>query len=177
MKKVHGRMPTVVFLDNLNDSLALSHVFGYSVAVDSIYSSMLKLKTKSQIGLKFSVLEQMAQIGIPDFGDLSLEKLLELRKDRALKSFRSFVSTLSSRLKSEPNLNFEALITQELLSQISELAPNKRKISLNMFIGALSNIPCPIVGAIATTGQTGKDLKEYSNFSSNWLSFILKARE
>ena len=177
VRKTHGRMPTIVFLNNLNDSLAMSHAFSIPVAVDSIYASILKLKTKCRIGLQFSVLERLAQIGVPDFSDLSLEKILELRKDKALKSFRNLISKLSLKLQSESNLNLEALFTQELLREIKELAPNRKRIALAIFLGALSNVPCPFVGAVTTIGDMGKELKEYSDFSSNWLSFLLRANE
>ena len=148
------------------------------VAVDSIYASLLKLKTKCKIGLQYTVLERLTQkIGIPDFGDLSLEKILELRKDKALASFRKFISQLSLMLQSENNLNVEALFTQELLKELKELAPNRKRLAFATFFGALSNIPCPFIGPVTTIADIGKELKGYNDFSSNWLSFLLKASE
>ncbi len=175
---IHGRMPTIVFLNNLNDSLAISHALDMPVAVDSIYASLLRLKTKCRLGQQFSVLEKMVeQIGVPDFSELSLEEILELRKDNALASFRNLISTLSVKLKSENNLNIGAIFTQELLKQIREYAPSRKRLVLNAFVGALSNIPCPYAGTITTIADLSKQLKEYHDFSSNWLSFILKANE
>jgi len=175
--RTHGRMPTIAFLDNLNDSLAISHAMSLPVTVDSIYASLLRLKTKCRMGLQFSVLERLSKIGVPDFSDLTLEKILDLRKDKALASFRNLISTLSSRLQSENNLNVEALFTQELLKQMRELAPNKKRIALTIFLGALSNVPCPFIGAATTVADIGKELKEYHDFSSNWLSFLLKLNQ
>jgi hypothetical protein len=176
--KIHGKMPTIGFLNNLNDSLAISHAFNMPIAVDSIYASLLKLKTKCKIGLQYTVLERLSQrIGIPDFGDLSLEKILELRKDKALTSFRKFISELSLKLQSENNLNVEALFTQELLKELKELAPNRKRLAFTTFFGALSNIPYPFVGPVTTIADIGKELKGYNDFSSNWLSFLLKASD
>lgn len=177
VRKTHGRMPTIVFLNNLNDSLAMSHAFNAPIAVDSIYASLLKLKTKCRISMQYTVLKRLTQIGIPDFGDLSLEKLLELRKDKALTSFRKLISELSLKLQSGNNLNVEALFTHELLEEMRELAPNRKKVALATFLGTLSNVPCPVIGAITTIADIGKELREHRDFSSNWLSFILKASE
>jgi hypothetical protein len=176
--KMHGSMPTIAFLNNLNDSLAMSHALNMPVAVDSIYASLLKMKTKCKMGLQYTVLERLSKkIGVPDFGDLSLEKILELRKDRALTSFRMFISQLSVKLQSENNLNVESLFTQELLKELKELAPNKKRLVFTTFLGALSNINYPFVGTITTIADIGKEFREYRNFSSKWLSFLLKASE
>jgi hypothetical protein len=178
VRETHGRMPTVAFLNNINDSLAISHAMNMPVAVDSVYASILKLKTKCLIGFQFSVLERLARsLWLPDFGDLSLEKILELRKDKALTSFRNKISTLSSKLQLENNLNVEGLFNQEILKQIRELAPSKKRIIVNAFVGALSKVPCPFIGEVKTITDMGKQIKQYRDFSSNWLSFILKANE
>ena len=135
VRKTHGAFPAHVFLNNLNDSLAISHKTGLPVTVDSIYSALLKLKTKSMISKQFSVLEKLAKtIIFPDFGKLRLEEILELRKDKALVSFRSLISDLSTRLKSG-DLNIEDFFAQELLKEIWELAPSKKGVALNAFFG------------------------------------------
>jgi hypothetical protein len=174
---VHGRMPTVVFLNNLNDSLAISHATNMPVAVDSIYASLLKLKTKCRIGRQFSVLERLSQIGVPDFSELTLEQIVDLRKDKALTSFRNLISILSSRLQSETNFNLEAFFTQELLKQIKELAPNRKRVALSIFLGALSKVPCPFISEAKTIADISKKLKEHRDFSSNWVSFVLKLNQ
>ena len=173
----YGQMPTIVFLNNLNDSLAISHALNAPVTVDSIYTSLLSLKTKCRIGRQFSVLERLSQIGVPDFSELSLEQVIDLRKDKALTSFRNLISTLSSRLQSENDFNLEAFFTQELLKQIKELAPSRKRIALSAFLGALSKVPCPLVGEVKTIADVGKKLKEYCDFSSNWVSFVLKLNQ
>lgn len=177
VRKAHGRMPTVVFLNNLNDSLAISHALNAPVTVDSIYASLLKIKTKCRMGLQFSVLERLSQLGIPDFSELTLEKILDLRKDKALTSFRNLISTLSLRLQSDNNFNLEALFTQELLKQIRELAPSKKRIAISAFLGALSKVPCPFIGEVKTIADIGNKLKEHRDFSSNWVSFLLKLNQ
>lgn len=175
--KVHGRMPTVAFLNNLNDSLTISHALNSPVTVDPIYASLLRLKTKCRIGRQFSVLERLSQIGVPDFSELTLEQIIDLRKDKALTSFRSLISTLSSRLQSERDFNLESFFTQELFKQIKELAPNRKRIVLSAFLGALSKVPCPFLGEVKTIADIGKQIKQYRTFSSNWVSFLLKSSQ
>lgn len=175
--KIYGQMPLVRLLYNLNDSLAISHIFKIPVTIDAMHAPLLKCKTQSQLGLEFSILDRLAQIGIPDFSHFSLDKLLELRKDKAISSFRNLISEISSKLQSESNVNIEALFTQELLEQIKEIAPTGKKIALDVTLGALSAIPCPLVSVATTVADIGRGLKEYRDFATNWLSFVLRAKE
>ncbi len=177
VRKIHGAMPAVVFLNNLNDSLSISHHLKSPVAIDQTYAQMLKLRTKSHVGLHFTVLERLAQIGIPDFSIFSLEKILELRKDKALESFRRLISELSTKLQSENDLEIETLFAQELWQEIKEIAPTKKEVALDTTLGAISFIPCLPLNIITSATDFGKGLKEYRDFSSNWLSFILRAKE
>jgi hypothetical protein len=177
VRKTHGAFPAYVFLNNLNDSLAISHKTGLPVTVDSIYSALLKLKTKSLISKQFSVLKKLEKtIIFPDFGNLRLEEILELRKDKALVSFRSLISDLSMRLKSG-DLNFEEFFAQELLKEIWEFVPNKKGVALSAFLGVLSNAPCSAVGSLTSIYEIGREFKHYRKFSSHWLSFVLKAKK
>jgi hypothetical protein len=175
--KIYGQMPLVKLLYNLNDSLAISHFFKIPVAVDEMHAPLLKCKTKCQVGLEFPILDRLAEIGIPDFSDFSLDKLLELRKDKAIASFRNLISKISSKLQSKSDVNIETLFTQELFEQIEEMAPSKKKITLDAALGALSFVPCPLVSVATTVTDIGKELKEYRDFATNWLSFVLRARE
>lgn len=178
IRKTHGSFPSIVFLNNLNDSLIISHKIAMPVAVDSIYSGILKLKTKSLIGMQFSVLEKLLEktLVFPDFAELDLDEILDLRKDKALSSFRRLISDLSKRLKSG-DLNIGELFAQEFLKEIWELAPNKKRLVLNAFLGVLSNSPCSAIGSSISAYEIGKEFKNYRNFSSNWLSFVLKAKK
>jgi hypothetical protein len=176
VRKTHGVFPAYVFLDNLNDSLAISNKTGMPVAVDSIYSALLKLKTKSLIGKQFSLLEKLVKtVVFPDFGKLRLEEILELRKDKALVSFRSLISDLSIRLKSG-DLNVEELFAQEFWKEIWELAPSKNGIVLNVFLGVLSNTPCSALGSLTSVYEIAREFSHYRKFSSHWVSFVWKAK-
>jgi hypothetical protein len=159
--KIYGKIPLVKLLYNLNDSLAISHLFKIPVTIDAMHAPLLKCKTQSRLGLEFSILDRLAQIGIPDFGHFGLDKLLELRKDKAISSFRNLISKISSKLQSESNVDIETLFTQELLEQIKEIAPTGKKIALDVALGALSAIPCPLVSVATTVADIGKGLKEY----------------
>jgi hypothetical protein len=177
VRMTYGPMLAIRLLNNLNDSLAISHFFKVPVTLDAMHTTLLKSKTQSQVGLDFSILDRLAQFAIPDFGDFSIEKLLKLRKHRAIQSFRKLIAKISSEIQSGSSLNIEALYNQELLKQIKEIAPSGKEVALDVCLGALSSIPNPLVSISATIADIGKGVKEYNDFAANWLSFILTARE
>ena len=176
-ERIHGKMPMVTLLNNLNDSLALSQLFKMPVSIDSIYGPMLEQRTKAQMRKQFTILDRLSQIGVPDFSDLSLDKLLELRKHKALRSFRNLISGLSLKLQTEKDVNIEALFAQELLNLNKELHPTRKKLILEGSLGVLSFIPCLLANVVMTIADIAKDVKEYRDYSKNWLSFIQKAKE
>lgn len=176
-RKIYGEMPLIALLNNLNDSLALSHYFRMPVSVDRMHVPLLGIKTEYEVGLEFAILDRLAQIAIPDFSALDLDSLLQLRKDKAIKSFRNLIWKINSKLQSEGTLNIDKLFNEELLKEIEEIAPTKKKLALNTALGALSFIPAPLVSIATTIADVGKELEEYRDFAMNWLSFVLKARE
>ncbi len=177
VKRTLGTLPAIAFLNNLNDSLLISSKTDITVGVDSIYSNLLALKTKSQIGRQFSVLEKLAETAIfPDFSELSLEQIIKLRKDKALTSFRTKVLELSQKLKTG-DFDIKDVFAQDLLKEIWEFAPSKKGVILSAFMGAFSNIPLSVVGGLSSIHDLAKEVINYRKFSSHWLSFVLKAKD
>ncbi|MCJ7632396.1 hypothetical protein MUP77_08385 [Candidatus Bathyarchaeota archaeon] len=73
------------------------------------------------------------------------------------------------------------LYNSELFEVINKNAPSWKKIGINFFIGVATGlasiIPHPLIEAISPMIGVGKDLIEKHDFSKNWLSLVLKARE
>jgi len=176
-RRTYGNMNLVGLLNNLNDSLALSHLFKMPVCVDVIHAPLLRTKTECDVHLDFEILNKLSNTVIPDFSVFELDKLIELRRDNALRSFRDMIRKINSKLQSEGSLKIEDLIKQELLNEIAEIAPTKKKFVLDTSLGVLSFIPHPLVSIATAITDIGKELKEYRDFTTNWLSFVLKARE
>jgi hypothetical protein len=177
VKRTLGTLPAFAFLNNLNDSLLISSKTDMTVAVDSIYSNLLALKSKSQIGRQFSMLEKLTETAIfPDFAELSLEKIIQLRKDKALTSFRLKVLELSQKLKSG-DFDVKDIFAHDLMKEIWEFAPSKKGVIINAFMGVFSNVPLPAVGGLSSIHDLAKEVSNYQKFSSHWLSFVLKAKE
>jgi hypothetical protein len=177
VEKTHGKMPTVGFLNNLNDSLVISHRLSTPIAIDSIYSSMLRQRTKAQLSSKFSVLERISNVGFPDFGDLGLEDLLKLRKDKGLQSFRSLISKFSTEIQSDSRVNVESQLIEEMLKISKEFAPTKKKLALDISAGIISFVPCLLANIATTIADIGKGVTEYRAYSKTWVSFIQNAKE
>jgi len=176
-RKTYGPMPTIGLLNNLNDSLAVSHFLKAPVTLDAMHTALLKSKAQRYVGLGFPILDKLAQISVPDFSEFSLEKLLKLRKDKGIRSFRDLVAKISSEIQSGSSQSIEALYNQELLKEIKEIAPSKRGIAIDVCLGALSFVPLPPVSVAATIAEVGKGLKVYNDFAASWLSFILRAKQ
>lgn len=175
--KTYGKMNLVGLLNNLNDSLALSQLFKMPISVDAIHTPLLRAKSEVEVGFEFAILNRLPQIAIPDFSKLKLDELLNLRKDRAIESFRDMIWKINSKIQLEGSSNIEELFNQELLNEVAEIAPTKKKLALDVALGALSFIPKPLVSVVSEISDLAKDLKEYRDFAKNWLSFVLKARE
>jgi len=176
-RKIYGEMHLVGLLNNLNDSLALSHSFRIPISVDAIYSPLLKIKIEYEVGLEFAILDRLTQIAIPDFSTLDLDSILKLRKEKAIQSFRDMIWKMNSQLQSEGTSSIDELFGEELLKAIGELAPTKKQFVLNSALGALSFIPVPLVSIATAIVGVGKEFKEVRDFAKHWLSFVLKARE
>ena len=162
VKRTLGTLPAIAFLNNLNDSLLISSKTDITVGVDSIYSNLLALKTKSQIGRQFSVLEKLAETAIfPDFSELSLEQIIKLRKDKALTSFRTKVLELSQKLKTG-DFDIKDVFAHDLMKEIWEFAPSKKGVILNAFMGVFSNIPLPVVGGLSSIHDLAKEVSQLS---------------
>jgi uncharacterized protein (DUF927 family) len=174
-KKIYGKMALISLLKNLNDSLALSQMFKSPVAVDAIHAPLLRVKTKHEMGTDFAILDRLSQLEIPDFGDFDIDSLLQLRKEKSVRDFRNWIQKISTKLQSDHTLEIDRLVFTELLKEIKEIAPNKKGVCIEAFLGTISSLPVPIVGQIATIADVGKELKKYDDFSRSWLSFILKS--
>jgi hypothetical protein len=134
-RKIYGEMPLVGLLNNLNDSLALSHSLKTPITVDTMHVPLLRSKANYEIGLGFAILDKLAQMFVPDFSMLDLDSLLQLRKNKAIEDFRKVIMKMNTQLQTEnvtgiENLskNIENFFKQELLDKIKELAPSRRNV-------------------------------------------------
>lgn len=176
-RKIYGEMHLVGLLNNLNDSLALSHQLKIPISIDAIYSPLLKIKTDYEVGLEFAILDRLVTIAIPDFSTLNLDSILKLRKEKTIQSFRNMIWKMNLQLQSEGTSSIDELFGDELLKEIEELAPTRKRLVLNAALGALSFIPTPLVNIATTIVGVGKEFREYRDFAKHWLSFVLKARK
>lgn len=174
-QKIYGEMGLIQVLTNLYDSLVLSQVFKSPVAVDGMHTPLLKLKAKYELGYEFSILDRLSEIFMPSFSDLDLDELLQLRKDKSIKSFRNWIQTMNNKLQSDHSLEIDNLIFIELIEEIKEMAPSKKEIYIDLALGSLSFFPNPVLSLISTFADVGKEVKQYNDFSKSWLSFILRS--
>lgn len=174
-QKIYGNMGLIHLLKNLNDSLALSQVFKSPVTVDSIHAPLLRVKTEYEIGKKYAILDRLSEIVMPNFGNLDLDSLLQLRKEKSIRSFRNWIQTMSIKLQSNRSLEIDAHVIKDLLKEIQEIGPNEKGICIDVALGGLSFIPIPFLSVATTFTDIGKELKKYDDFSKSWLSFILRS--
>lgn len=64
-RNTYGAMPTVSFLINLNDSLALSQIVKMPVTLDEPFTPLLKYATQGHQSLVYPVFDRLAECHLP----------------------------------------------------------------------------------------------------------------
>lgn len=177
-------------IKNLNHDLVLSILLKSSIVMDSRHQDLLKKKCwhpESTFSTKPVVehvaLNQILDIRVPKFSNLSIEKVLELRNDRSWCNFRDFLRDTVATVKDDPEILSDhqalenALRSQRekaLFEELEQKYLTGPKLVMGLGLGAMSLIPG--FGVIPTAVSGGKSLKSYWDDKSTWFAFLLKLK-
>lgn len=177
-----GKFGAQHILEETNMGMFLSRVFEGTLVADSLHQPIVALKYSSLTKESFnaSALSPIMNALIPDYSKLTIEKIVELRKNPALSEFRRVVGKIQNDIKGKEPVEQQDIIsstlTHELLKDIEKIKPNTPKqIILNGFTDALLG-----VFPFASSGKAGfdayKDTRQYLEWKSSFSSFALELR-
>lgn len=177
-------------IDNLNHDLISSMLLNSSVIFDSMHYNLLKKKCWHKVSLidsmpvvESAALHQILNITVPNFSKLSLEKVIELREEPSWSSFRTFIRSVASTIKDDPELlansvEIEKIIRynyeEALMSALENKCTTGTTLGVDLGLGFTSLIPG--YGIIPTVGGIAKSVKSYMTDKSAWYAFIFKMR-
>jgi hypothetical protein len=176
-------------LKNLYLSLLASESSETPIIVDNLHNQIIQkltnesIKQDQRLEVLNSVLNtaenHIIDIEIPDFSLMDIDTLLDYKKDKVFKNFRSKILELNTVVAEKDVEQFNKIIMGEVItelsSQLQEIAPSQSKLLIKLFTGVLGLFPgvseLLSAGNVAyDTIQGAKDLYHYEN---SWLTFIL----
>jgi len=172
----------------LNHDLVISASLGSAVIMDSRHRDLLMKKcwhpestVSTKPVVKHVALNQILEIRVPKFSNLSIETVLELRNDRSWCNFRDFLRDTVATIKDDPEIlsDHQALENavrsqreKALFEELERKCPTGPKLLVDLGLGALSCIPG--YGLISTALGAFKSSKSYWDGKSAWFAFLLK---
>lgn len=128
-------------------------------------------------------IHQLLNIAVPNFSKLSLEKVIDLRLDKSWSSFRTFIGSVASTIKDDPELLANPAETEKiirynyneaLLSSLRNKSTTGTMLMVDLALGFTSLIP--VYGLLPTVGSMTKVIKSYMEDKSAWYAFIFKMK-
>ncbi|MFZ2473370.1 MAG: hypothetical protein WAW52_15680 [Methanothrix sp.] len=179
-----------LIIDNLNHDLISSILLESSIIFDSMHYDLLKKKCwqkgsliTSRTIVEDTAIHQLLNIAVPDFARFSLEEVIELRNEQSWSSFRTFIASVASTIKDEPesmanSAEIEKIIRynydEALISALKNKSTTSTILAVDLGLGFTSLIPG--YGIIPTAACMAKSMKSYMEDKSAWYAFIFKMR-
>ncbi len=129
------------------------------------------------------VIKNLLTISIPNFEELSLQSVLDLREDELWKDFRKFVGCISNNITKNPEILLDSeelqsqvktAIIQELMKDLEKRYPSGSDLAIDLALGATSLIPG--FGLLPTTVSAGNSIRKYFQQRSGWYAFLMKMK-
>lgn len=177
-------------IDNLNYDLVTSILLESAIILDPKHQELLRQKCKIPGDvLKFlpskedEVIKNLLTISVPNFEELSLQSVLDLREDELWKDFRKFVGCISNNITENPEILLDSeelqsqvktAIIQELMKDIEKRYPSGNDLAIDLALGVTSLIPT--FGILPTTVSAGNSIRKYFQQRSGWIAFLMKMK-
>ena len=175
-------------IDSLNFDLVTSILLKAAIVLDSMHRNILRLKCRlpksvvSSLPVKEDIaIRHLLSVAVPNFSELEIEYILELRSDDLWRSFRNFVSDMLSTIKTDPeilidNQNLEEIIRRKidhtLFEELEKKYATGSELAIDLGLGITSLIPG--WGILPTLTSMAKSTNKYLQDKSGWFAFILK---
>lgn len=169
-------------LENFHYSLLCSETIDTPIMIDDLHKKLIEEMNFNIIraaDIRIEVLERINKLLnfiIPDFSLLSIDELLDLRKDRLFNNFREQVLRIHEFLINNQNnyvnSEIEGLFMKDLMDEACEIAPSDKKIILNGSVLLLGFLP--YIGNATSLASYLKEVNSLRSFQNTSLAFIMK---
>ena len=172
--------------ENFHNSIIMSNSLNTPFMLDNLHDTLLKNLSQNILKISdvrlevFNRINELLQLNMPDFSNINVDEVLDLRKDKLFKNFREKLlginNTLTGNDISELDTSqIDALFFNELLGEIKELAPSNKKLLISGTLNVAGAVPG--VGIAVSGVSVAKDVVSTYKFSRTWLAFIIKYTE
>jgi hypothetical protein len=170
-------------LKNFHKSIILSYDF-VPIMVDNIHQNLLNRINVENMNLDLSIeilhrINKLLRFNIPDFSEMKVEDILDLRKDKLFIKFRKKLFDINSILtKNIKNLDesvIESLFFEEYINEMKKFSPSGKDVLIDGGLGIVGLFP--MVGTIASVGSLAKtsyDATKVYDYKNSWTAFIMK---
>lgn len=165
------------------DAIFLARALNAPPVFDELHMDVIELSNilekASQENTRLETLSKVMDIAVPDYGSLSMEKILELRKDPSIQAFRRVVTDISSKLIGTPveDIHIAQEVIKELLRDMNDIQPSsQRKVILSATADCLLAIPSPfqIFGLIKDLITAQSDIRKIERWETSFGCFLMK---
>ncbi len=167
--------------ENFHFSLLCSEYIGIPMMIDSFHDKLIENTNKEiikKVDMRldiFNKINSFLNLKISDFSSLSIDEILDLRKDKSFKNFRKRMLNINEYLSNkdeEEEIKIESLFFKEIIEEVKEFAPSKKSIGINGTLLMLGFLPH--IGNATSIAGYAKELKSYNDFQQSSIAFIMK---
>nr|QNO54372.1 hypothetical protein DIMBOPOO_00045 [Methanosarcinales archaeon ANME-1 ERB7] len=174
-------------LKNFHYSSILAEDFNTPMMIDSLHNKLLThimSKLVNIFDVRLEVLNRvrdLLQFELPDFSLMTMNDVLELRRDTCFIAFRNKLLDINNYLTKNKVDQFdlskiESLFMNELIKEIREIAPSSEKLLLDGFLGTVGLL-VPGASPMLTGIGLARDIEELREFNKSWIAFIIKNKK
>lgn len=175
-------------IENLNRDLIVSMLLQSGVVLDPRHGELLKRKHKAATGTdqmarneEAAVVRHLLNVAAPNFSEMPIEQVIELRDHRLWQSFRAFVSEVISDVKMNPEVltdprAFDDAVRNKIDRALFEALKAKHPTGINLIVDLGLGLLGLIDGlGLATAGiSAAKSGYQYWRGRNGWHAFLMK---
>jgi hypothetical protein len=172
-------------INSLNRDLVISSLLGAGVVLDPRHSELLSRKqaksANSTVDENTAVVRHLLSVAVPNFDDMPLEQVIEVRHDKLWGAFRTFGREVVSDVTTDPdvltdNRAFEETVGRRveraLFEELQKKYPNARSLIIDLGLGLLGLIPG--LSIPTTVADAAKSIGQYWGGRGGWHAFLMK---
>jgi hypothetical protein len=170
-------------INNLNRDLVVASLLGSGIVLDSRHGDLLRRKHANAPSRdpNTAVVRHLISVAAPNFADMPLEQVIEVRHDRLWTDFRAFVSAVVAEVTTDPDVlsdprAFDEAVARKieraLFEELQKRYPRKRNLVIDLGLG-LAGLS-PWLSIPTTLADIAKSVYQYWGGKGGWHAFLMK---